>query len=112
MEVNDLFPYATLAGIDSEALFTPLPAQTVQAKQIAVSSLQNVFLSIVPVQGTEVDKIRGLGNRRGYGLLCRSQLSAIGGREEIEEALGLVVAEADDWLGWKRISDRAWAWTD
>ena len=100
MQVYNLLLQTATAGVDPHALFTPLPrTETVYPKQVPIFRLDDMLFCVVPKQSTQVYKIRGARHRRNDRPWLCSWLTALCGGEYIEEILGSVIAELNDWRG-------------
>lgn len=74
-----------------------------QPKQIPIRSLNNMFLSNIPMQAAQLDKI--IRSRNGRRFLARSGRCLAARRESVEERFGLVVEEIEDRLRQERCYD-------
>ena len=57
VEINDFLLDAVSPSIDSNAFFSFAPAKPMQAQQVAISSLHDMFLGIVSVYCAKIDEV-------------------------------------------------------
>lgn len=81
MEVDDLLPDTVYATIDPLIFFTFSPAQSMKSEQIAIFRLNEMLLSIVPVQFAQLYKVGSLCYRRRYS--C--QISALAATRSLDD---------------------------
>ena len=63
VHVNDALLDARLAVVDILALLAALPLKTMQAEEVAILCLDNVFFCLVAPEAAELDEIGGIADR-------------------------------------------------
>ena len=95
----DDFLAAPALDIDARVFLATAPCEAVQAKQVAVGGLHNVFLGSIAVQLAELDKVGRGRNRRHHGLVFLPRTAALRRREPIEQPACEPVAQFDNGRG-------------
>jgi hypothetical protein len=100
VEIYDFLLGAPFALVDSLRLLAFAIGQSVETKQISVSSLNDVLLRLITINGAYFREIRGVGNGTCTSFPSPLLLWSLRGNDQVEDSLRPLVEEVDDRLSY------------